>query len=115
MRIGHEVEHQKGVGAVEFLVSIRQCTDITLLRSYSGIGRPYSQSGNEVLFEIQGLDGYQTRASRQRQGQPASTTSRVEYTTAGWHTRKIEEWYGQPLAPASHDGFIAICTFCDEV
>jgi hypothetical protein len=114
MRIGHKVEHQKGIDAVEFLVSIGQCTDITLLRSYSGIGRTPAQSGHEVLLEIQRLDIFQIRVSRQREGQDAGTTSRVKDAAVRWHARKIEEWCGRSPAPAPHDGFIAIRTLATK-
>ena len=115
MRIGHKMEHQKGIDAVELLVSVRQSTDIALLCSYSGVGRAPVQCGYEVLLEVQGLDRCQIRVSRQRQGQTAGTTSRVEHAATGRHAGKIEEWSGQPPAPASHDGFIAIRTFGDEI
>jgi hypothetical protein len=109
------VEHQKGIDAVELLISIRQSTDITLLRAYSRIRGAPAQGGHEVLVKVQRLDRCQIRVSRQRQGQTAGATSRVEHATTGWHARKIEEWCGQSPAPASHDGFIAIRTLGDEV
>lgn len=109
------MEHQKRIDAIELFICVGQCTDITLLRSYPGIGRAPAQSDHEVLLEIQGLDPCQIRVSRQCQGKAAGTTSSVEDAAAGWHARKIEEWRGQPPAPAPHDSFIAICTFGDEV
>ena len=113
-RCRYKMQNEHRHSTIEIVFTEGYRTGITLPCGYPLIGIALYKRFDELLFEVDGLDGGDIRSFRDQERQAAGTASNIYDALAICNSSEIQKKRSQTLAPSSHVLIIAIGTLCNE-
>jgi hypothetical protein len=113
-RVGHEVQHEHGHGAIEGSIAERQGHGIRLLHGHARIGVALPRRLDKGGSVVDGMDGSGFGPARELECETSSAAADVEKRFARGDPRELHECRRQLAAPARHELVVAGCLMNGE-
>jgi len=108
---GTKLQDQHGQGAIELIVSEWQRAGIALPCGDPRVGVSLPQCVDKLFLKIDGLDGRDVCASRNRERQAAGPTADIDDVLSVDDPRKVQKQRGQTSAPSAHILIVSVSAF----